>query len=170
MTQTTPRLTQCIAKDAQRIVLSSIDGAKAKCDLRLWAPLLPITHPRRVTESFGNIVRAVQVGQKTIPASAELEGAVESLVERTPKILQESPGPIGVWALVDGSQAPTSSGHKLCSDPTSIWEGDDVTRKLVETTAHRLARLFADGGSFYKICRLSPTHYPIRLSVDREER
>ena len=67
--------------------------------LGLSAPLLPLTMPRKILTSMGNVVRQIS-GSETdtlgIPASSELEAAVTSFFQTT-GLLQS---PISVWALI----------------------------------------------------------------------
>lgn len=82
--------------------------------LSVRLPLLPITAPRKITESLGNIIRAVDIGDTPMPASAELEINIPLLLRaRENRQARRSSsqglplpdgasrsGPIGVWALI----------------------------------------------------------------------
>ncbi|GAP84810.1 putative v-type c subunit family protein [Rosellinia necatrix] len=64
-------------------------------------PLLPLTQPRRIVSSFGNIVRQVEVDDSITSASKELETIIPEILEkRAQHESTSSPGPIGVWCWV----------------------------------------------------------------------
>lgn len=75
------------------------DDSRFDGSLALSTPLLPLTIPRKILTSMGNIVRQIsgsKTNATTIPASSELETAVTSFFKTTN--LPQSP--ISVWALV----------------------------------------------------------------------
>jgi hypothetical protein len=47
-------------------------------------PLVPITKPRSVKTAMGNVIREIEVDNKTVPASSELEAAVMTSVKSSP--------------------------------------------------------------------------------------
>ncbi|KAM4054836.1 6-phosphogluconate dehydrogenase [Hirsutella rhossiliensis] len=147
MTRTSPQLAQSLEKHFQRIRMSLETPAQSVADLGLWAPLSPVTRPRFVTESFGNIIRGVRLNGKSEPASTELEAAVETMFRHRPAS-GTPPGPVGVWAMV------TPSGHEALEhapDPTPILQGKPLTRDAIEETAECLEQLHQSGGRFYQI-------------------
>lgn len=158
MAHGSPRLVQQGEKHAQRITVSLSAPLQSTSGLRLWAPLSPITRARVVTESFGNIVKGVQVDGKTAPASTELEEAVNAMFEHRPASDAAS-GPMGVWAMI----APNADAESA-PDPTPMLQGKPVTRDAVEKTAQYLERVFKSGGRLYQI-RASHARPPARLAA-----
>ncbi|KAI1503671.1 hypothetical protein F5X99DRAFT_374125 [Biscogniauxia marginata] len=64
-------------------------------------PLLPVTPPRKVVASLGNIVSQVEVGGSTTPASRELETLIPKILDiRSKNRAAASSGPFGVWCWV----------------------------------------------------------------------
>ncbi|KAG8164880.1 hypothetical protein KVR01_005155 [Diaporthe batatas] len=70
--------------------------------IEIQAPLVPITHPRKILEGLGNIIAKVQVGEEPCPASMELQMNIPRLMEARRALARSSPvsGAIGVWAMV----------------------------------------------------------------------
>lgn len=68
----------------------------------MHAPLVPITHPRKILEGLGNIIAKVQVGEVPCPASMELQTNIPRLMEARRALPSSSPvsGAIGVWAMI----------------------------------------------------------------------
>lgn len=158
----TPRLDQHVEKYSQQICLSTPKQPQTVGDLGLWAPLLPLTPARAVTESFGNIVRGVQIDNQSIPASTELESAVNRLYEDGGP-LQLTPGSAGVWALV--TPKPASDSSDLLNgytSLTSIFEDSSSMEQLALDTAMQLQQTFRNGGRLFKI-RKSTAHCTLNL-------
>ena len=65
-------------------------------------PLVPLTEPRTVMTAMGNIVREIQVGDKAVPASTELEAAV---MESVKSMSKENPleSQTRIYAFVSGT-------------------------------------------------------------------
>ncbi|KAK4128558.1 hypothetical protein N657DRAFT_629636 [Parathielavia appendiculata] len=63
--------------------------------------LIPVTTPRKVLGSLGNIVSQIEIDGQSAPASKELESIVPSLLEQRRRLQGENQpvGPVGVWAL-----------------------------------------------------------------------
>lgn len=74
----------------------------------LWLPLTAVSTPRKVTESFGNILRRLDYDGKSSPASAELEANIGSIrkaiLDASPQVETALPG---VWAVVDPEPGAT---------------------------------------------------------------
>lgn len=70
--------------------------------IEMNAPLVPITHPRKILEGLGNIIAKVQVGEEPCPASMELQTNIPRLMEARRALASSSPvsGAIGVWAMI----------------------------------------------------------------------
>lgn len=66
------------------------------------APLVPITHPRRILEGLGNIIAKVEVDGEPYPASMELQNNIPRLIEARRALPHSQPvsGAIGVWAMI----------------------------------------------------------------------
>ncbi|KAI1817990.1 hypothetical protein GGS20DRAFT_530464 [Poronia punctata] len=64
-------------------------------------PLLPLTPPRKIIASLGNIIRQVEVDGSPSPASKELEAIIPQIFEkRAQKNPESTPRPVGVWCWV----------------------------------------------------------------------
>lgn len=147
-----PSLEQQIEKHMQQIVLSTEQQRRALKDLGLWAPLVPLTRPRVVTESFGNIVRRISVDDDSVPASIELEPAVDELYQKGSKLAQ---APMGVWAMITPpSFSPNGTNHSNTSDPNPNATFDEKCdiKALVSSTSSCLRGLYGQGGRLYQIC------------------
>ncbi|KAJ6446289.1 6-phosphogluconate dehydrogenase [Purpureocillium lavendulum] len=145
MTQGTAKLAQSGEKYSQCINILLDEPPRSTADLGLWAPLSPITRARVVTESFGNIIRGVEVDGKSQPASTELEDSVDTMFKyRTSS--DATPGPMGVWAMVSPVPEPDNA-----PDPTPILQGKGATRDAVEITAQYIEEEFGSGGYLFQI-------------------
>lgn len=148
-----PQQEQHVEKRFQRVLFSDSELPRKLGDLGLWAPLVPITAPRLVTASFGNIVRGIEVDGQSIPASTELEAAVNAMYEHGSG--KEVPvGPVGVWSLV----TPKSTSHDAAGSwlngspsPLSIGGGNSSLQELTKTTAEYLQNSYKQGARLYKI-------------------
>ncbi|UKZ77164.1 hypothetical protein TrVFT333_004883 [Trichoderma virens FT-333] len=119
----------------------------------MWTPLMPLTQPRTVTESFGNIIRGIEVDGTTIPASTELEDIVNALHKQNTQSGVLS-GPVGVWAMVIPN--PETSGAlddwlEEAPEPISVLPDVDDIRDTVKATGQHLKKLYSHGGRLYKI-------------------
>ncbi|KAK5990348.1 hypothetical protein PT974_08615 [Cladobotryum mycophilum] len=138
---------------AQQVTWSPDRELQVVADLGLFAPLVPLTSPRAVTESFGNIIRGIEVEGKSIPASTELEEAVNALHKHSISSGIMS-GPVGVWAVVTPYESESSDlAEWLENGPDPIVAGQDVedVKDLTRATATHLRTLYGLGGRFYKI-------------------
>ncbi|EXJ83173.1 hypothetical protein A1O1_06792 [Capronia coronata CBS 617.96] len=95
-------------------------------------PLKPLTGPRKVVRSMGNVLAQIEVDGKPVPASRELEKAVTQYTSSHPTRAYR--GPIQVFALV----RPPGSSHSESHD----------TRKDEEHTGSILAELWQDARLF----------------------
>lgn len=121
---------------SQQVFIADADLPKKIGDLGLWAPLVPVTPPRLVAASFGNIVRGVEVDGQSIPASTELEDAVNAFYKR-----HDNAGPVGIWALVTPtSDSPDAAASWLNGSPTplSVDTAEPNLRELASKTAYYL--------------------------------
>lgn len=98
----TPRLIESVHVDHASFKLPTLrvpEDCHHMDAAEVEAPLLPLTRRRLVTESFGNIVKSVSLKGRSVPASEELEKAVQDLID-SGVYSPETEGPIGVWAVV----------------------------------------------------------------------
>ncbi|TWU76844.1 hypothetical protein ED733_006089 [Metarhizium rileyi] len=151
LVQDQPELEETYEKQWQKIHISYSEPAQLTTDLGLWAPLSPVTRARKITESFGNIVRGIDIGGKSTPASTELEISVNTIFEHR-KAAESYQGPMGVWALVT-PKAVTTDSFALTNapDPTDILAGRSVQREDIESTANYLQNQHRLGSRFYQV-------------------
>lgn len=142
------------AKFSQRVSVPVPRRISSVDNLGLWVPLVPVTEPRTVAASFGNIIKRVEVQGKAVPASTELEEAVDKIFQFLPAARET--GPVGVWALVtpDGV-APLANGGAICPQPTLEGLGD--VEDMAEETASYVRQMYSQGARLYKI-RTCSTH------------
>ncbi|KEY67623.1 hypothetical protein S7711_07820 [Stachybotrys chartarum IBT 7711] len=134
------RLAQRVEKSSQTVDLALDPAPRSIADVDVSMALLPITRPRRVVNSFGNIVRRIEVDGESIPASAELEDVLNN-----PSDVVKSNALRGVWAVV----APqTSLMEEFESTYTSIAQAGSENS---ERTTSQLQKVLANGGRIYKI-------------------
>ena len=155
ISNTVPQQEQHVEKTFQRVLFSDQDLPQRLGDMGLWAPLVPLTAPRKVSASFGNIVRGVEVDGKSIPASTELEDAVNTFYENdSGKEMPE--GPVGVWALVVPKGSSSDAAHSWLSgspSPLSIGSENGSVRDLTKSTAEYLQKSYKQGARLFKICK-----------------
>jgi hypothetical protein len=159
-------------------------GSGQQCISTLAIPLVPLTDPRRVDASMGNILRRV-IGPdgKSVTASQELE----SIVPRYYSSRGETSQATSVWALLIPKELMTSVLHKTNSllgrqsdvDATttagndSLWEAfwkrspshwNDLVPTALASSA-RLHRVLSGGGGWGKKAGLLSLD-PIATAVD----
>ncbi|KAK7417200.1 hypothetical protein QQZ08_011723 [Neonectria magnoliae] len=152
LSQGSPRLDERIEKHWQQITLPLEKQLQSVKDLGLWTPLVPLTHPRVVTESFGNIVRRVSVNDESTPASNELEPAVDELHNKKSYLVQQSS--MGVWAMITPplySQTGTDPSGACDPDPAATYDENHSATELMASTSSRLQGLYEQGGRLYQI-------------------
>lgn len=83
--------------DGETRFLSNFNNRALETDIVLNLPLVPLTEPRKISDSLGNILRTVELPDGTQrPASHELEANLESYFRTT----KQQPHPRPVWALL----------------------------------------------------------------------
>lgn len=153
LSQDKPEIKDRNEKQWQHVNIAFDRPPSSVADLGLWAPLSPVTRARRITESFGNIVRGIDVGGKSTPASTELEDSVNIMFEHR-KPTQSYQGPMGVWALITPDIPEADSLlNANAPDPADVLEGKAVQRKDVESTVHYLQQQHQLGSRFYQVCK-----------------
>ncbi|KAL6908445.1 hypothetical protein GGI43DRAFT_143769 [Trichoderma evansii] len=153
LTHNAARLTQQAEKHSQFVKVSLDYDIESLAHLDIWAPLMPLTQPRTVTESFGNIIRGIEVDGKTIPASTELEDIVNKLHKQhgSSGVLS---GPVGVWAVVTPDRSTSGAlrdWFEEAPEPISALPLADDMKDTVIATAQHLKLLYSHGGRLYKI-------------------
>jgi hypothetical protein len=101
-----------------------------------------------VTGSFGNIIKGVEVNGKSIPASTELEEAVEKVYKNVPSLVEN--GPMGIWAMVVPKKVYEKTG------PLPVFNKATSTQELIDMTASHIEDLRAQGARTYQIRKLFP--------------
>lgn len=121
-------------------------------DLGIWAPLVPLTQPRVVTESFGNIVRRVDIEDESVPASNELEPAVNELHASKSDLVQS---PMGIWAMITPPTFVQSGGSSpyVNPDPEATFADGQSITELTALTSDQLGILYRQGGRLYQVCK-----------------
>jgi hypothetical protein len=132
-----------LEKTSQHIDVPLSRNVESISDLGFWAPLLPVTQPREVTASFGNIIKGVKVNEASVPASTELEEAVEKVFKHMPSLAES--GPIGIWAVV----MPSDVHNQLDSHP--VFHAATNSQELIDMSARHLGDLHARGARVYQI-------------------
>ena len=141
-----PNLHQREEKRSQHVFLPI--GAEQLNTGHLWAPMVPLTARRVLAESFGNIIRTIEVDGQSTPASAELESAVNTLYGQG-GAAKLTPGGEGVWALV----LPPADAAALDSQPGpgSILEDNRSLAELSIASTSYIQQAYSSGGRLYKI-------------------
>ncbi|KAG5945276.1 hypothetical protein E4U53_006741 [Claviceps sorghi] len=146
-----PKLEQKIEKQWQHVYVQVDPSIRSVLDFDLWAPLSPVTRARKIAASFGNIVRGIKVDGQSVPASTELEDAINSIFERR-RTSETTTGPMGVWALVTPEYSPLSAWTaENAPDPSAILEGNAVTRDDVDSCAFYFQKQHQAGSQFYQV-------------------
>ncbi|KAF2397749.1 hypothetical protein EJ06DRAFT_135315 [Trichodelitschia bisporula] len=147
-------------------MLADQEGGGGKFEFS--APLLPLTDPRRIVASTGNVLAQISSEDNPSavqPASSELEKAISSYFAAR----NMSPCAVGVWALtvpeetlrsVEDRQTPstdTKSGVPVTSGKDDLWRSWKNGARLSETTilqlirrGARLHRVLSGGGGWGK--------------------
>jgi hypothetical protein len=152
ISQGQPELKERNEKQWQHVHIAFDQPAQSVGGLGLWAPLSPVTRARRITESFGNIVRGIEVNGNSTPASTELEDSVNTMFKHR-RATESYQGPMGVWAMVTPETLEADSQLDVQPlDPADILGGGSVQRKDVESAANQLQQMHQRGSRFYQVC------------------
>lgn len=103
----------------------------------LHLPLQPVTAPVRVLESFGNILRRVEVGGKSTPASAELEKSIGRIQDAIAQRLPGMRNPFSVWAVINPKPSTPISRRNW-----SVDQGLDQTEGILTEALRNGGRIF----------------------------
>ncbi|KAF5656434.1 v-type c subunit family [Fusarium circinatum] len=137
-------------KHLQKVTIPVQKRLSSINDLDIWAPLVPLTQPRVVTESFGNIVRRVDIEDESVPASTELEPAVDELHASKSDLVQS---PMGIWAMITPPTFVQSGGSSPYVNPdpeATFTDGQSIT-ELTAVTSDQLGILYRQGGRLYQV-------------------
>ncbi|EXJ54339.1 hypothetical protein A1O7_09678 [Cladophialophora yegresii CBS 114405] len=88
------------------------------------SPLQQLTEPRKVVGSMGNVLAQIEVGTEAIPASRELEKAVQTFIDRNPTSTAQ--GPLLVYALIRPESmmiGRDGQPHSPLSVLEALWRG-----------------------------------------------
>ncbi|KAF4497088.1 v-type c subunit family [Fusarium agapanthi] len=137
-------------KHSQKVIIPVQKRLSSINDLGIWAPLVPLTQPRVVTESFGNIVRRVDIEDESVPASTELEPAVDELHASKSDLVQS---PMGIWAMITPPTFVQSGGSSpyVNPDPEATFADGQSITELMDVTSDQLGILYRQGGRLYQV-------------------
>ncbi|KAF4123538.1 V-type H+-transporting ATPase 16kDa proteolipid subunit [Geosmithia morbida] len=163
----TPRLIESGEAVRQHINLadSTVSGGKSsRRQPHLWLPLTSVSSSRKVTESFGNILRRLDHDGKSSPASSELEANIgtirKAILDASPEVETALPG---VWAVVDPTPGETInfrnwqidhprdvdmvSGGGGWGDKAGLLSLDPETSPFAASEEENMRNLFGIGGA-----------------------
>ncbi|KAK2935788.1 hypothetical protein FoTM2_003731 [Fusarium oxysporum f. sp. vasinfectum] len=123
----------------------------SRYDLSTGSPkLIEQTDTKHLQKSFGNIVRRVDIEDESVPASNELEPAVNELHASKSDLVQS---PMGIWAMITPPTFVQSGGSSPYVDPdpeATFADGQSIT-ELTALTSDQLAILYRQGGRLYQV-------------------
>ncbi|TPX23277.1 hypothetical protein DIZ76_012603 [Coccidioides immitis] len=128
-------------KETKDLVICRIES-NANSSVTPFIPLHPVTQPRKVITSMGNVLSQISTGNgstKSAPASAELEKALPAYIDKH----QLQNRRLAVWALVKPEELHCSSEASPEASGT-----DDVSNAIKKSA--RLHRLMSGGGGWGK--------------------
>lgn len=134
-----------------------------------WAPLLPLTPAREVTQSFGNIVRGIQVDGESLPASTELEDAIINKLADVDLGLQQGE-PVSVFAVVTPPVSESVSSKKAPEPALDFEKGtsirDDAVVDQIHDTAEYVQQVLESGGKLFKVCKYYSLGFLNHVSIE----
>ena len=142
------QLGQVLEKQTQTVLVDGNEtpGSTAAAHSDLLTHLVPLTRPRKVAAGWDNILRQIEIDGQQVPASTELESAVEGIfAELRDSLPENEPGPIPVWALVMPSTA------------TGVIQAQSNAFGPSHTAMPFTADLLHQGCRFHRICESSPS-------------
>jgi hypothetical protein len=157
-TQEPPRMTHKVERTTQVIHMSPDfmdDHAKPRSTVATY--MVPLTPPRKVLASLGNILSGVEVDEQSAPASRELESVIPLLLEQRRKLRASGPGeenaaggPVGVWALVMPEKCIEEGLTPTPLPLENYSPADEAT--WAEATSEKIETLLGRGGKLHKVC------------------
>lgn len=134
-------------KRAQTVELDALHRYPQSMPIK--SPLVPITHPRKILESLGNILAKVEIEGEPSPASKEIQVNIPLLLatRQAPSASSLDSGRIGVWALVIPEHLVDKKAcHKLAFDFCDSKERSAWQQTIL------LGEKLMEGGRLHKIC------------------
>jgi hypothetical protein len=155
----TTRLIQTAEKQAQHVTLSSGPKPQSIGDINLHVPTtVPLTAPRKVLSSFGNIAKGVEIDGQNTPASTELEHVLNTCRVNPafmPYIFT------GVWAVVTPESYPTERLRSIYNG-LAKWDAKGVnleaSQEELGRTSAEIHNVLSHGGRILKICKFILLH------------
>ncbi|KAI1170545.1 hypothetical protein F4777DRAFT_568739 [Nemania sp. FL0916] len=120
-------------------------------------PLLPLTPPRKIVASLGNIVRQVEVDGSPTPASKELEAIIPAIFEeraqREPSTFSSRPIGVWCWVIPRHVKAKIFNNLELFKAGSSQTDADIVQRSMpifseLLSSGCRLHKILSGGGGW----------------------
>ncbi|KAK4043643.1 hypothetical protein C8A01DRAFT_43401 [Parachaetomium inaequale] len=156
--QLLPRLATKVQRTNQTIVLPPADlGFVPASESSVTAHLIPLTRPRKVVHSLGNILSRIEIDGQPVPASRELESLVPLLL-KAPRKLRDNAhdadhpagGPVGVWAM---TMPRHLDKHLLLTHPLPLNRRYHPANewRLASATANRMDAFIAAGCQLHKV-------------------
>ncbi|KAK4105281.1 hypothetical protein N658DRAFT_114052 [Parathielavia hyrcaniae] len=148
-----PALAEKLQRIYQTINLATEDlGFHDRSYSTVMARLIPVTAPRKVLGSLGNIVSQVEIDGQPAPASKELESIVPSLLEqrRTLQGGTQPAGPVGVWALTIPQQYMEERMPTLGPLQLNPYRAEDELR-LARLATDEIDWLIANRCRFHRV-------------------
>jgi hypothetical protein len=146
--ESSPKLIQIMESHTHTVSLPTRNG------IEYWAPLLPLTHARPVSQSFGNILREIEVDGEALPASTELEDAIINKLSNIDLGLGSEP--VSVFAIVT-PESPASGLSMSPPQPTLDLPGASLQDDSVTDQIHHAADYFQqallNGARVFKVCK-----------------
>lgn len=147
----------------------------------MTAPLVPVTHPRKILEGLGNIIAKVEVDGEPHPASMELQTNITRLIEarRALRFSRPVSGAIGVWAMIYPKHMflPREDMARFYYSVKARYLGPALGKLAFDmsTDVERLAwesetvlrNAFFEGSRLHKICKSNHLRRQGKLEIGR---
>lgn len=131
-----PHKVSVLIKASERVLALPIGSAFLSS-----VELIPLTMPRKIISSMGNIIRQLEVkdgGKTVVPASQELEANISDYFERS----NLSPRAVSVWAQI------TSNGQPCARPSDKPGKDTSQTLDLFFNEASSIHRVLSGGGGW----------------------
>ena len=146
--EASPKLVQTMESHTHTINLPTSSG------IEYWAPLLPLTHARPVSQSFGNILREIEADGEVLPASTELEDAIINKLSKLDLGFESEP--VSVFAIVT-PEASASASNMNAPTPALDLDGaslkDDAITDQIHHAADYFQQALLNGARVFKVCK-----------------
>ncbi|KAH7329299.1 hypothetical protein B0I35DRAFT_41621 [Stachybotrys elegans] len=151
MTSGVAKLSHRAETHFKSVKLPTNTSIKSLADVNLTAGLLPLTVPRRIVSSFGNIVRGIEIDSQDSPASTELEVQVNALHDLAQSGSGASLAASGVWAVISPASYPKERLESMYENDSSGSLSVALPLNLESRTSHQIQDILANGGRLYRI-------------------